>query len=50
MISIPNGLFLSLNFEFKEPRIFPLPHPISKILDLELSVTCFNKKLLHDLM
>ena len=35
-MSIPKGLFSKFNFLLKDPKIFPLPHPISKILKFEL--------------
>jgi len=48
VMSIPNGLFLSLNLELNVPKIFPRPQPISKILDLEFSLIFFIKNLLND--
>ena len=48
--NIPSGFSLSFSFELKEPKIFPRPHPISKILDPRFSFICFNKNLLNDLI
>ena len=41
---------LFLNLIDKSAKLLPLPHPISKILEFLSSFTCFNKKLLKDLM
>ena len=40
--------FFNLSFELKAPKIFPRPHPISKILEFELSSIRFVKNLLND--
>ena len=36
--------------DFKEPKIFPLPQPISKILKFELILVFLIKKLLKELI
>ena len=47
---MPRGLYLSFNLDFKEPKIFPLPQPISKILKFELILVFLIKKLLKELI
>ena len=47
-MSIPKGLFSKFNFLLKDPKIFPLPHPISKTLDLELILIFLTKNLLNE--
>ena len=49
-MSIPVGLYFSLNIELNEPKIFPRPHPISNILDFGFSLTLLIKNLLNDLI
>ncbi len=47
-ISKPIGLFCSFNLIDRLAKIFPLPQPISKILEFLSSFTCFNRKLLKE--
>ena len=49
-LGIPKGFCLSFNLEQREPKIFPRPHPISKILNLELILKFLIKKLLNELI
>ena len=48
--SIPIGLLFNFNFLDKEPKILPLPHPISSILEFLLSFFFFNRNELKELI